>query len=71
MMDEGLTWEDSYEIALALKSRYPTVKLEEVSLGMIFLWTVQLPDFSDDPDLANDSILSAIFQEWYEEVNPL
>lgn len=71
MMDEGLTWEDSYEIALALKLRYPTVKLEEVSLGMIFLWTVQLPDFSDDPDLANDSILSAIFQEWYEEVNPL
>lgn len=70
-MDEELTWEDSYELALALKQRYPTVKLEEVSLGMIFLWTVQLPDFSDDPDLANDSILSAIFQEWYEEVNPL
>lgn len=70
-MNGGLTWDDSYEIALVLKARYPTVKLEGVSLGMIFLWTLQLPEFSDDPDLANDSILSAIFQDWYEEVNPL
>ncbi|MCK4898042.1 MAG: Fe-S cluster assembly protein IscX [Anaerolineales bacterium] len=70
-MDEALTWEASYAIALALNERFPTVKLEEVSLGMIYLWTIQLPSFTDDPDLANDSILSAIFQEWFEEVNPL
>ena len=70
-MAEGLTWEDSFEIALELKERFPNVNLENVSLGMIFLWTVQLPGFSDDPELANDSILSAIFQEWFEEVNPL
>jgi FeS assembly protein IscX len=70
-MDEALTWEDSYAIAQALNERFPTIKLEEVSLGMIFLLTIELPIFSDDPELANDSILSAIFQEWFEEVNPL
>ena len=35
---------------------------------MIFRWTLDLPGFVDDPELANDDILAAIFQEWYEEV---
>jgi FeS assembly protein IscX len=29
---------------------------------------VALPDFADDPALANDELLEAILQEWYEEV---
>lgn len=66
-----LTWEDSYAIARALNERQPQIPLEEVSLGMIFHWTMALPDFSDDPALANESILAAIYQEWYEEKNPL
>ena len=70
-MNENLTWEDSYTIALALKERFPAVNMEEVSLGMIYQWTIELPGFDDDPDLVNDSILSAIFQEWFEEANPL
>ena len=70
-MEKILTWEDSYTIALALKERFPAVKMEEVSLGMIYRWTIELPGFDDDLDLVNDSILSAIFQEWFEEVNPL
>ena len=71
MMDNLLTWDDSYAIALALIRRYPDVRLEDVSLGMIYRWTTELPDFHDDKELANDSILSAIYQEWLEEVNPL
>ena len=35
---------------------------------MIYNWTMDLPGFSDDPELANDAILEAIFQEWFEEV---
>ena len=66
-----LTWEDSYAIALALREKHPDVDLEEVSLGMIYRWTVALPDFEDDRELANDMILQAIYQEWYEEDNPL
>jgi len=66
-----LTWEDSYAIALVLKELYPEIDLEEVSLQMIYRWTVALPHFVDDPQLANDMILQAIYQEWFEEVNPV
>ena len=67
-MDNPLTWEDSYAIALALQIRHPDANLEEVSLGAIYRWTVELPNFTDDRELANDAILSAIYQEWFEEV---
>lgn len=70
-MDDLLSWEDSYAIARTLIRRYPGISLEEVSLGMIFRWTMELPEFSDDPELANDSILAAIYQEWFEEVNSI
>ncbi len=70
-MDEALTWDDSYAIALALHEEFPHVDLEHVSLNMIYQWTLALPNFVDDPSLVNDSILEAIYQEWYEETNPL
>lgn len=66
-----LTWEDSYAIALALREAHPQIELEEVSLNMIFRWTLALPDFEDDPELANDLILQTIYREWFEEVDPL
>ena len=64
-----LTWEDSYAIAQALSKLKPEINLEEVSLMMIYQWTLDLPGFDDDPELANDGILAAIYQEWYEEVD--
>jgi FeS assembly protein IscX len=70
-MDEKLTWDDSYAIARALMKEYPDIKLENVSLFMIYEWTLALPEFSDEPVLANDSILASIYQEWFEEVNPV
>jgi len=66
-----MTWDDSYAIARALREQHPGVDLENVSLGMIYRWTLALPDFEDDPALANDAILTAIVQEWLEEANPL
>jgi FeS assembly protein IscX len=71
MMDDYLTWDDSFAIARALIKRFPNQNLEEVSLKMIYRWTLALPGFEDDPVLANDDILAAIYQEWYEEANPL
>ncbi len=65
----SLGWDDTYEIALALRARHAEVDLEEVSLGMIFRWTIELPNFFDDYELANEGILLAIYQEWFEEVN--
>ena len=66
-MAEPLNWESIYAIALALKEAHPQVELLNVSLQMIFNWTVALPAFEDDPALANDDILAAIYQDWFEE----
>jgi FeS assembly protein IscX len=68
-MSDVLTWDDSYAIALALHRLHPKADLDEVSLGMIYEWTKALPEFQDDLELANDAILSAIYLEWFEEVN--
>lgn len=67
-MTDPLTWEGTYAIALALKAAHPKVKLEEVSLGMIEAWTLELPQFEDDPALANEAILMRIYQDWFEEI---
>ena len=66
-----LFWEDTYAIVLALIQEHPGVDLENVSLGMVYSWTVELPGFEDDRELANEGILASIYQEWYEEVNPI
>lgn len=55
-----LTWDDSYAIAQAQNWENPEVNLEGALLNLIFLWTVALPDFRDDPELANDLNLEAI-----------
>ena len=68
---DPLTWEDSYAITQALVEAHPGVNLEQVSLMNIYNWTLALPQFDDDPQLAHDGILVAIFQEWFEEVNRL
>ena len=39
------TWDDSYAIALALRERRPDANLDQVSLGMIYHWTLELADF--------------------------
>lgn len=67
-MPDTLTWDDSFAIAQALRASFPSIDLEEVSLNMIYRWTVALPGFDDDPQLANDAVLAAIYQEWFEEV---
>jgi FeS assembly protein IscX len=70
-MSQSLYWDTIYEIVLALMSKFPNQDLQDVSLGNIFDWVSGLSDFKDDPELANDGILLAIYQEWYEELNPI
>ena len=70
-MDQPLYWDAVFEIALALIAKFPEEDLEEVSLLQIFEWTLALPNFKDDTELANDDILLSIYQEWYEEKNPI
>lgn len=63
-----LNWETSYAIALELKRLHPGVNIEDVTLQQIYDWTLNLKEFEDDPALCNDSILSTIYQEWFEEM---
>ncbi len=62
-----LTWESTYGIAMELRRQHKDVNIEEVSLGQIYKWTLELSEFEDDPALANDDILRAIYQDWFEE----
>lgn len=63
----SLTWEATYAIAMELRRRHQDAQMETVSLGQIYQWTLELPEFEDDPALANDGILHAIYQDWFEE----
>ena len=67
-MNDPLTWESTYGIALALKEKHTSINLEDVSLNQVYRWTLQLPEFQDDPQLANDDILAEIYQNWLEEI---
>ena len=62
-----LNWESTYAIALELRRQHKGVNIEEVTLPQILNWTLQLSEFEDDPALANDDILYAIYQDWFEE----
>ncbi len=64
---ERLYWDSSYAIAIRLMEAHPDTQLAEVTLGQLYEWTLALPDFADDPELANDELLQAILQEWLEE----
>lgn len=66
-LDLSLSWENSYEIALHLSRNHPEANLRDVSLGDIFAWTIELPEFDDDPLLASDRILLDILCIWLEE----
>ncbi len=68
-MAKPLYWDAIFEIALALKAQYLEVNLEDVSIQDVYQWVIGLQEFADDPALATDEILLAIFQEWYEELD--
>jgi FeS assembly protein IscX len=67
--NQGLHWEATYEIVLALCAAYPKIDLERIGLDQLFQYIVTLPNFMDDPRLANEGILNEILREWYEEVD--
>ena len=68
---EELYWDGAYAIARRLMAEQPNADLTQITLNMIYNWTIALPEFQDDPQLVNDELLSAIYQEWYEETHPL
>ena len=63
-----LYWESSYEIVLRLIEEFPNADIDSVGTDQLFQWIVALPEFADDPALANEGILNGILRDWYEEV---
>lgn len=68
-MGRALYWEASYEIVQALMRTYRDVEIDSVGIQQLYRMIIDLPDFADDPALANDDILNDILREWYEESN--
>lgn len=64
-----LYWDASYEIVLSLIDHHPDANLDTMGLGQLYALIVALPGFADDPELANEGILTEILREWYEEIN--
>lgn len=64
-----LYWDSSYEIVLNLIEVHPDVEVDSVGIEQLYGWIIALPDFGDNPELANEGILNDILREWYEEVN--
>ena len=62
-----LNWEATYAIAMELRRQHSDINIEDVTLKQILDWTLALSEFDDDPSLANDEILYAIYQDWFEE----
>ena len=62
-----LTWESTYAIAMELRRQHNDANIEDISLQQIYDWTLGLSEFEDDPSLANDDILHAIYRDWFEE----
>ena len=66
--DRKLHWDATYEIVLRLKELYPEANLDTLGLQQLYDWILALPEFGDDPLLANDAILTDILREWLEEI---
>ena len=64
-----LYWDATYEIVLSLIDNHPDANLDEMGLQQLYELIVALPGFADDPELANEGILTDILREWYEEIN--
>lgn len=67
MADKPLYWDAPYEIVLALKAAHAHTDIDSLGRQDLLNLIIRLPNFADDPTLANDGILDDILREWYEE----
>lgn len=67
MSKKPLYWDASYEIVLTLMEVHKDVDVTSVGTQELYHMIIDLPNFADDPALANDGILQDILREWYEE----
>jgi FeS assembly protein IscX len=70
MNETALYWDNEYEIVLSLMEHHANVVVDDVGVEALYQMVIALPNFADDPLLANEGILMDILREWYEESNP-
>lgn len=69
MDGKALYWDASLEIVFALQEAHPDVDVDSIGIEELYHWIIELPNFADDPEFANDGILTDILREWYEEIS--
>ena len=66
-MPAELCWDDAEEIGILLAEKFPEQNPLEVRFTDLHRWVTELPGFSGDPKLSNESKLEAIQMAWQEE----
>jgi FeS assembly protein IscX len=61
-----MTWHEIDDIAESLMAAKPGVDPLTVRFTDLRNWISELPDWSDDIHLSNESKLEAVQMEWYE-----
>ncbi len=64
---EPLYWEATYAIAMRLMEDYAWVDPTALGTQQLLEMVLSLPDFADEPILANEELLVEILRVWYEE----
>lgn len=62
-----LYWDSTYEIVLNLIGVYPQLNPDQVGIQQLLEMILALPNFADEPVLANEDLLVDILRVWYEE----
>jgi FeS assembly protein IscX len=64
---QGLSWDSTEDIALALYEQHPELDPLTVRFTDLHKWVIKLEDFDDDPTKSNEGKLEAIQMAWHEE----
>lgn len=63
----SLKWKDAQRIAEELYDNEPDLDPVTLRLSELRELVLALPDFDDDPEKSNETILEAILQAWLDE----
>ncbi len=66
MVKNRLYWDDAYPIAQRLQRAHSQADPIQVDFVVLREWVLQLPEFADDPTLAQLTMLEDIQREWID-----
>ena len=66
-MPQTFTWDNFEDIAIALADKYPDTDPLTVRFTDMHKWVIELPGFTGDPAVSNESKREAIQMAWQEE----